>query len=61
MALLMERNGGLVTGGSLQVTLHVQGDTAADRLRGADSIHRLLHLAVTTVSAFDGVGRGRQQ
>jgi len=53
----MKGDDGLVADGSLQV----QGNPAADRRTGADSIDHLLHFAVTAVAAFDGVGRGRQQ
>ena len=57
----MEGDDGLVADGSLQLPLHVQSNAAADRRTGSDSIDGLLHLAVTAVAAFDGVGRGRQQ
>lgn len=57
----MEGGGGLVVRGSLQLSLHVQGDAAADRRLGADSIHGLLPLAVTAVATLDGIGCGRQQ
>ena len=57
----MESDGGSAACGSLQVALHVQGDAAADRLTGPYAIDRLLHLAVTAVSAFDRIGCGGQQ
>lgn len=57
----MKGDGGPAACRSLQVALHVQGNATTDRLMGTDPIHSFLHLAVATVSAFDGVGRSRQE
>jgi hypothetical protein len=57
----MERVRRLRSAFGLHAAQHVQGDAVADRLLGADSIHGLLHLAVSTVAPLDGVGGGRQQ
>ncbi len=46
---------------SLQVTLHIEGDSSSDVGLGAYAIDRLLHLAMATVSSFHGVGGGWQQ
>jgi hypothetical protein len=40
----------------LGIAKHIQGDPIVDMLLGADAIHRLLHLAVTTIAPLHGVG-----
>lgn len=41
------------------VAEHVHGDTVTDVLAGTDPVDRLLHLAVSAVASFHGVGGGR--
>lgn len=41
--------------------LHVQRNPRGDVGLGANTVHRLLHLAMTAVAAFDGIGSRRQQ
>ena len=45
----------------LRVAEHVHGDPAVDMLLGAYTVDGFLHLAVTAIAAFYGIGRGRQQ
>jgi hypothetical protein len=45
----------------LRVAKHVEGDTALEDFQGSYSINGLLHLAVSPVTAFNGVGGRRQE
>jgi hypothetical protein len=49
--------GGSVTLLGSLLTLHVQGDSGRDVRLGANRIHGLLHLAVTALASFHGIGR----
>ena len=40
---------------------HVEGDPIMDVLLRADSVDRLLHLAMATIASLDGIGSRRQQ
>jgi hypothetical protein len=40
---------------------HVQSNPRRNVTLGANTIHRLLHLAMTAVPSFHGVGRGRKE
>src|SRR5436190_12952453 len=58
---LVEYLDGLRPAVLVRIAKHVQGNPIVDMLVGAHAIHRLLHLAVTTITAFYGVGgRGKQ-
>ena len=56
----MKRVGGLQSALGLSIAEHVQGDAMADVQARPDTVDRLLHLAVTTVAAFDRIGGRRQ-
>jgi len=57
----MKRLSGLGSALTLGVAEHVQGDSLADVQAGSDAIDRLLHLSMTAIATFDGVGGRRQQ
>ena len=58
---LMKRSSRLQAALGLGVAKHVHGDALADMRAGADTVDRLLHLAMAAITAFDGVGGRRQQ
>ena len=55
---LMEGFGGETSAERLQVTDHVECDSCDQTQHGAHAVDALLHLAMTTIPAFDGVGSG---
>ena len=57
----MQGVGGVLTLLRSFLTLHVQGNSRRDVWFRANAIHRLLHLAMTAVAAFHGIGSRRQK
>ena len=57
---LMEGFGGEASGERLEVTKHVERDSGDQTRHGANSVNALLHLAMTPIPTFDGVGSGWQ-
>ncbi len=57
----MKRAGRLQSALRMGVAEHVRRDTLMDVRDGTDTVDRLLHLAMSAVASFDGVGGGRQQ
>ncbi len=57
----MEGFGGKASGKRLEIAKHVERDSGDQARHGANTINALLHLPVTSVAAFDGVGSRRQQ
>ena len=49
------------TAGLLGIADHIQGEAFLDVVLGTNAIDGFLHLAVTAIAAFYGIGRGRQQ
>jgi hypothetical protein len=45
---------------TVDVSVHIQGDSLTDVVLRSDAIDALLHLAMTPVPTFDGI-RGRRQ
>jgi hypothetical protein len=58
---ITKRLNGLPSALSLGLAEHVHGNSLADVRAGSDAVDRLLHLSVTAVAAFDGVGGRWQQ
>jgi hypothetical protein len=57
----MERLCREVASCGLGIAKHVKGDAIAQAVPGTHAVDRFLHLAVTAVAAFHGVGGRRQQ
>ena len=51
----------MVTPLGLGIAKHIKRDSVADIFPGAHAMDGFLHLAVTTVAAFHGVGSRREQ
>src|ERR671915_439846 len=51
----------MVTPFGLSIAKHIKRDSVADIFPGAHAVDGFLHLAVTTVAAFHGVGSRREQ
>ena len=51
----------MVTPFGLSIAKHIKRDSVADIFPGAHAVDGFLHLAVTTVAVFHGVGSRREQ
>src|SRR5918996_5015930 len=51
----------MVTPFGLSIAKHIKRDSVADIFPGAHAVDGFLHLAVTTVATFHGVGSRREQ
>ena len=57
----MEGFRGEISAKRLEFTKHVERDSRDQTRHGANSVDALLHLSMTTIAAFDGVGSRWQQ